>query len=294
MSLLPYDLRVASNTVCTLEIRDIMANGRLTPRLILSIKLATPTESIRVKLHHIIVRILCNLEIVGEGLILSEEVSSNGTDTQIEVQTSRQMLKYVTETIGQSSTVSLKFAYYGFMQVMKESSNSENIMNGNPSNGYWKEYLIPNNGITYPLFIARSDWYSKVLQPIGNDDFLYLEVAVPKGELADLWRNALSHLSDAEKCFAMGDDAGVFSKLKGMTEALPGAKKNIVDDLPSPKKEEVNKLLKSYSEFLNHGRHVAIDGENAGQFPVNRIDSENAIAFGKIMISYISRLLSSI
>jgi hypothetical protein len=119
-------------------------------------------------------------------------------------------------------------------------------------------------------------------------------VAVPKGEVAVQWKQALSHLSDAEKCFAMGDDASVFSKLKGMCEALPGAPKNIVNNLPSPKNKVVDELLKSYVDFLNHGRHVARDGENAGSFPNNRIDSENAIALGKVMMSYVSRLLSSI
>ena len=53
----------------------------------------------------------------------------------------------------------------------------------------------------------------------------------PLGPEADSWAKTLDQVAEAEKSYDLGDDAGVFSKLKGAFEALPNAPKGIFDAL---------------------------------------------------------------
>jgi hypothetical protein len=98
----------------------------------------------------------------------------------------------------------------------------------------------------------------------------------------------------AERCFALGDDAGVFAKLKGAFEALPDAPKQIFDALPEPKRAAVNAVVAAYvTTFLNFGRHVSKTGAPAGEFPVDHIDARYALDNANLVLSYASKAIAA-
>lgn len=130
------------------------------------------------------------------------------------------------------------------------------------------------------------------MSPVRAEDFVYLEVAVPRDRTGGDWRNALTHVTNAEKAFALGDDAAVFRHLRGALDALPGAKQHIFDALPEPKRERINSLARDVGQFLHLGRHVSDAGKEAGVFPVDHLDAEYALAQMRVLMSYASRLLS--
>jgi hypothetical protein len=161
-----------------------------------------------------------------------------------------------------------------------------------PRAGEWIESPI-HNGTPTSVQISRSAWFEQVLSPTRAEDYVYLEVAIPRGDTAAAWRNTLTHLTSAEKAFAIGDDAAVFGHLRAAFDALPGAKQHIFDSLPQPKRGVVDKLSREIGEFLHLGRHVAAPGDaDPGAFPVDHIDAEYAIAQMKLLLSYASRILS--
>ena len=293
MSTFKHDLQAGSRSWASVEFTNIGAVGRLAPVLMLWVDLKSPTERIETELHHLVTKVMFENEVIGKGTIIGKYTSWHGISGQIEIPTTQRMLQFVTSRLSNNSDVPLKIFFDGLIQVKWNPNDTDAKMAGDPEPGEVKQYEI-HGSMPSSYNIPRSDWYNKVIQPIGDDNYLYFEVAIPKRDTATQWNRALTHLQDAEKVFALGDDAGVFSKLKAMFEALPGAPHNIFDSLPSPKKEELNQLVKSFVGFINHGRHVSKGGDSVGLFPVDRLDSENAIAITKVFVSYISRSLSAI
>lgn len=143
------------------------------------------------------------------------------------------------------------------------------------------------------LRVDRSAWFSQILEPIRQEEYVYLEVAIPEGEAGRAWQAALGNLRAAEKAYALGDDAAVFQQLRGVIDALPGAPKHIVDALPEPRRTEVDTLLLAVGNYLHYGRHVAKAGDDAGTFPVNHQDADFALSTMRVVVSYLSRALAA-
>jgi len=92
------------------------------------------------------------------------------------------------------------------------------------------------------------------------------------------WANAVTQLDRGEAAYATGDDPAVFSHLRGALDALPGAKKHVLDGVSDTnKRSRLDTLLKDAGEFLHTGRHVAKLGEQAGSFPVTHVDAAFAL-----------------
>jgi hypothetical protein len=201
------------------------------------------------------------------------------------------MIEWVTDSLPPNGDASLKLKWSGILRVMWRPAEGDPIMTSDPVAGEWTFVNIVENEMF--IGVPRSDWFGKVLQPMGDDQYVYLEVPVPKGAAQGDWNKALALVEEADKAYAIGDDAGVFAKLRGALDALPGAKQNIVHDLPEPRRSAVDSLLRDVGEFLHHGRHVATEGEEAGSFPVNRIDASAALSMVRVMLSYVSQAITA-
>ena len=69
---------------------------------------------------------------------------------------------------------------------------------------------------------------------------------------------AVSNLDNAERPYASGDDAAVFVHLRGALDALPGAKKAILDDIRDERKESwVEPTVEGRSVRFNIGHGPA-------------------------------------
>lgn len=286
-------LIVGSRTWVDISVRTITARGRISPRLLLFLELRTPTERVEAELHDVRVQVACGDEIVGEGRLIGEPATWHGHQCELEVPVTRQALDCVTERLERHAAIDLTLDWYGLLRVRWEPTPSDNRRGSDPEAGTWTDLHLRAGQHQHHVGVARSDWYSQVVQAVGGDDYVHLEVAVPRGPEQARWRKALDRLADAEKAFALGDDAGVFQHLKGVFEALPGAKQHIFDALPDPKRGEVDGFTKAFVNYLNHGRHVMNTGTLEGEFPVDHQDAGFAIAVTQVILSYASRALAA-
>jgi hypothetical protein len=275
------------------SVRTIRGAGRLNPRLVLSLKLATPTDRIRAELHDVKLRLALGDEVLGEAHLIGEPAASYGAETSVDVPMSHRAIGFITDAFGRAETLSLQLRWYGLVRINWEPQGTDGPRSGDPEPGQWTELHLPHLLNEHNLNVARSTWFSQVLEPIRQEDYLYLEVAIPRGDAANAWHAALGNLRAAEKAYALGNDAAVFQQLRGVIDALPGAPKNIVNALPEPRRTEVDKLLLALGKYLHHGRHVATVGDNAGSFPVNPQDADFAISLMRVFLSYLSRALAT-
>ena len=161
--------------------------------------------------------------------------------------------------------------------------------------GTWTPFRVSGGGLTR-LQLPRSDWYQQVLAPTRNEQYLHLEIALPGDHpaLVTEWNKAMSHLQRAEKAYAAGDDPGVFQYLRAWLDALPGAKKNILDSISNDKKRrDLDNLLAKAGAYLHNGRHVADDGIEAGEFPVDRLDAAFAMDLMRVLLSHMSVMVAA-
>lgn len=275
------------------DVESVTARGLIAPRLVFWVTLSSPTERIAAELRDLRVQVVAGDEVLGEGRLISEPALWHGTQCELEVPTDHRLLDYVTARLGREAHVRLVLRWKGLMRVTWSPGPSDPRMQDDPQPDVPTDLRISyGQWIEQHLNVPRSDWFTKVLQPTRHTDFLYMEVAIPRGPEADRWAKALVHLGEAEKAFAMGDDPGVFSKLRAVFEALPGANKNIFDALPPNTRNEIDALAKAFVTYLHHGRHVATAGPNSGEFPVGRLDADLALSISQVILSYASRALA--
>lgn len=287
------DLIGGNKTWVHVSLRTIRGAGRLNPRLVLVLKLATPSERVEAELRDVELRVGLGDELLGVGRLIGEAVYSYGTDVSVEVPVSHRSVDFITDAFGRADALSLQLRWYGSMRVKSDPKDGEARYAGDPEPGEWTDYPLPLLRHDHNLRVTRSEWFAQVLEPIRQEQYVYLEVAIPKGEAASAWHAALGNLQAAEKAYALGDDPAVFQQLRGVIDALPGAKEHIVDALPEPRRTEVDQLLRAVGKYLHLGRHVAPDGESAGSFPVNHLDADFAISFMRVVVSYLSRALAA-
>lgn len=289
-----YQIQLASGRQVwvTAELQHVSGIGRRSPRLMLQFQLRTPTERVSVQMHHVRVRVFGGEELLGEGAIVGGDVASYPSPCLLEIPMTQRMIRYVTDSIPANADVSLKMKWNGILRVKWSPAVNDPQIVGDPEPDEWTFVSFVETEMT--IGVARSDWFGKVLQPIADDRYLFLEVAVPRGPAESDWTKALALLNEAEKAYALGDDAGVFAKLRSAIEALPGANQHIVDALPEPRRTAINTLLLKVVEYIHFGRHVATEGNDAGTLPVNRIDADAAISIVRVMFSYVSRALAAV
>jgi hypothetical protein len=287
------DLTYRTRSWVSVTVQSVAARGRLNPRLVLGLELTTPTDRVDAELRDVRLQVVFDGEVLGEGRLIGERAARYGASCTVDVPVDRRTLDFVTSRLGRGASVGLRLLWYGLLRVRWEPNESDGRRAGDPEPGVWTDAHLPVGQHDHPLTIARSDWYAQVLQPIGGEDYVHLEVAVPRGEEAAAWRQALAHLDDAEKAYALGDDPAVFQYLRALFEALPGAPKNVFDVLPEPKRQELDQLVHSFVDYLHHGRHVSKVGASAGAFPVDHQDAAFVLAMAQVVLSHTSQALAA-
>jgi hypothetical protein len=140
--------------------------------------------------------------------------------------------------------------------------------------------------------IPRPVWVKQVLEPIGTDQYVLLELPIPPMPTGQRWQAAQEHLARAEARFHEGHDADVlrhchdaFTALspKDPTKFVPP----VGDDV---KMDQVNETLHAFRDFLHRGRHPLRTGDDAGRYDVDHRDAAFALAATKIWLTYLARL----
>lgn len=140
--------------------------------------------------------------------------------------------------------------------------------------------------------VARSDWFARVLQPIGTTEYVSTELLLPLGDAS--MRQSVKQLREADRAFALGDDPTVFARCRAALDALPGAPKSIFVGLSDADEQKVlDDLVGAAGRYFHRGRHVARDGTpRAGDFPVDHGDARFALNLIKVIVAHVSKVLS--
>ena len=139
--------------------------------------------------------------------------------------------------------------------------------------------------------VPRSVWFSSVVSPISDARFVSVEIEVPNAADASPLSAAFDRLHDAERCYSIGDDAGVFAQCRGAIEALPGYPGHTVDRIENLRKRgAAAKLVEQAGAFFHSGRHVSREGQDAGTFPVDHRDAFMALNLTRLLLAYLGRL----
>ncbi len=272
------------------EFSGIRLQGRLAPRLILGLVLSTPAAGITTTLTVVRVDLLWNDELLGSGNIVDERLNHFDQHRSIELPSSRRLVQEVTDRLGTGATVVFRVRFEGAATVViRPDAQDIPRMVGDPEAGQpFSVHFNTNNDFQYA--VPRTTWYEQVVARLGDSDYLALDVLIPRGATGEPWRQTMNHVASARRSYTNGDDSVVFHHLRAAFDALPGAKQNIFDLLPEPKRGEVDKLVGAVSHFLHAGRHVTkVDGT----FPVDHIDAGLALNLMDVLLSYVSRAVEA-
>lgn len=283
----------------TLELQSIGGLGRLSPRLQMSFT-ARPAPYTQVVLEDITLRLEYRQELIGEGRVVGVQVLYEQSQVTFEVVTSQRLLRHITDGVQPTATVvQLDAKLSGFALVTLDQNYPTSAGFGrlvtDPGPGESKRLTV-SNGMPSALQVSRAEWYDRVLAQTRNEQYRYLEIALPKDDkaLGDEWMSAVNHLVQAEQAYAAGDDPAVFLYLRGALDSLPGSKKNILDGISEAgKREDLDALLKKAGEFLHNGRHVGADGTQQGTFPVDHLDAAFAMDLMRVLLSHLSLMLGA-
>lgn len=266
------------------------ARGLLAPRLVIPLRFTTPSERVEAELRTVRLQVTYDGEVIGEALVIGEPVLRGGTPYHCEVPVTHAALEYITGRLTGTASVTLDLHWNGQLAVTWHCNEQDPRTMSDPEPGV-ETLLTLGHSAARSLHIARSDWFTHVLTPTRHEDYLFLEVAVPRGAAAAGWTNAYAALRKAEESYALGDDAAAFNHLRGSLDALPGAKQHILDGLAEPRRGELDKLTKAIGNYFHAGRHVSKEGPAAGTFPVDHQDAGFAIHLMKTLLSHLSQVL---
>ncbi len=293
------DLLETGQVRAMLQLNQFFGSGRINPRMEFHFNVR-PAKNLKLRLDDVTLRLEYQNELIGEGRVVGIDVRGEHTTVRFEVVTSHRLLRYITD--GFTSAVvhlQLQASLSGVASFTVETNDPSGPqspqMVDDPEPGKWKVFAVTSSGS--PLQLTCSEWYDNVLQPIRNEEFRYLEIALPRGDsaLAVEWKSAVDHLVAAEKAYALGDDPAVFGYLRAAIDSLPSAPQHIFDSIKDEKKRKaLDDLLKQAGTFLHVGRHVSKNGQDTdGTFPVDHLDAAFALDLSRVLLSHFSLLLSA-
>jgi hypothetical protein len=273
---------------------DVSAYGDIRPRLFIQLHVQTLGEKRRGELHVLKVKLKYSNEELAEGLMTGVTIGSFEHQAQLEIPIERAALQYITDNAS-GDRIDLALEFSGWARVKREPTDNDPATHMEyPEPGEWG-FITVGEGqqAILPIQIARSDWFTRVMEPVGTLSYVVTEIPMPKGAAIGQLQQTLNHLREAESKYATGDDAEVFFRCRAAVEALPGAPKNVFDALTDRDEAEcMDALMKEAVDYLHRGRHTVREGEQRGAFPVDHGDACFALAMTRLLVAQTSRLLS--
>lgn len=285
-----YQVQFANQGILTLEDQSVVGIGRITPRLSFCFKASTAIQpGLTGRMLALELQVTFNAELVGTGTLPPQfhSISLQGASLPaIDVALSPAALEFLRDGV-RSNDLVLGLKFSGLFQA--DSSGCPGwIQQQSPA------LLLPISSDVGTLQVAHSDWVRKILNPLSAGDYMLLSLHVPAPTASGPWKAALGHLQAAEDAYTRGDDPTVLQKCHAVFESLsPGSAKTLFDSvLDTKKRSHLDKLMVESKGFLHAGRHVAADGAMLGEFDVDHRDSKFALAYTKVWVAYLGRLLT--
>lgn len=266
---------------------QIQAIGQVFPRVQFELRLRTPNERVQAEIHQLRLRVKFGTEVLGEGTSGGEYVDTNDRRMRIEVPISRSALAFVNENL-QADRLDLTLSLEGWMRIRCEPPGA-----AGDAPAEWTFTSFGVMGVAdINLQIARGEWFKRVLEPLGSYQYVLTEMAILKGSARTALQRSLAHIREAERHFAEGNDPAVFQYSRAMIEALPGWPTEIFVSVSDTNKAgRLNELTLAAKRYYDHGRHVAKQGAQEGDFPVNHREALFAINMAKVLLAEIAAVV---
>ena len=272
---------------------SVQGVGEVFPRVQFELRLRTNREKVQAEIHYLRLRVKFGNELLGEGTSSGDFIGPYDNRIRIEVPVTRTALGYVTEHL-RAERLDLTLSLQGWMRIKYEVEEGQTGYNQTPGEWWFHAFGANGGGMAdINLQIARGDWFKRVLEPLGSHEYLLSEVPLLKGGAGIQLQASLNHIKEAERHFAEGNDPSVFFHCKGMIEALPGWPKEIFSALPDKNKaKHLDGIVHSAKLYYDHGRHIAQDGDQEGDFPVNHREALFALNMGKTLLAEIAAVFA--
>jgi hypothetical protein len=278
------------NTYLRLAARGVRGEGKLLPRLVFDVETRTPRERMQTHIQHLHARLLIAGQVAGTGSASGILVGPYGNSASIEIPISPHALDFAEAQVTGDRLV-LALAFSGVLWS-KDDNTDRSQFASRPSPGEWTAVAFGSSVTSLDFEIARSDWYSRIREPLGTLRYLFVEVPLPSARHP--LHKAAERLRDAEQALTAGDEPGVFLHCRGAVDALPGSPKNIFDELSDPREAAaLDAIVKSAGAYLHRGRHVDRSGTQQGDFPVTGRDARFALNLTKVLISHVSSVITA-
>jgi hypothetical protein len=268
-------------TWLNVEVVSVQGVGKIVPRLVVVLGIATAHEGMRARLLQLNAEVKLGDEVVGLGALIEvgQEVGNSITHARLSIPVTNQALSFIEENfVGPTLRLAVEF------------SGSFDGTNRRPmTTADATEVSAAFNRTPFQIAIPRSDWIHSVLQPVGYGDYVSLDFPLPPVPDRERWKKSLDHLRAADEQLLAGDDAGVLQHCRAAFErgALEGAPQHIFDGVADERKRAaLNNLVKATVDFFHCGRHVSADGPAQGTFPVDHRDARFALSLAKLTLAY--------
>lgn len=265
----------------------INGDGKVMPCVAVVLGLRTPVESVEAEAHRLGLSLLFDRERLAQAEVPPARIASFGTTIRALFPFGQRALAFVSERAGHDD-LSFKLEISALLRV-RRTAEGTSLIRPQFAVGEWG--FVTTNPAELSFSVPRGVWFSSVVSPIGDARFVSVEIEIPKGADPSPLSAAFDRLRDAERCYAIGDDPGVFAQCRGAIEALPGYPDHIVDGIENPKKRvAADELVRQAGTFFHAGRHVSREGQDAGEFPVDHRDASMALNLARLLLAYLARL----
>ncbi|MGI8562614.1 MAG: hypothetical protein ACR2MZ_03500 [Candidatus Dormibacter sp.] len=279
-----------------LTYENVAGRGRIYPQLVFTIQARLhPTgrspEPHEIEISRLVVDVTAGTEVIGHGearQVGTRISSSNDGNVQVEVPVSPGAIRYVNE-ISRGAVVHLRLSFQGLVRYRRSAEITVQGALSQPP-GQWEEL---NGGIPpMEVDVPRSTWVKAVLEPLGTERYIWIELPLPPLPAGHRWETVLEHLQLAERRNQEGSDADVLIRCYDALGALaPTDPKAIIPaDINAEKRAVLDKALLEFRDFLQRGRHPQKTGDARGRYDTDHRDSEFALAMTKVWLTYIARL----
>jgi len=280
-----------TKTWARLRAGHVVGRSKIAPVLAFDVYARTPRERMRCQLHVIRGELLAGVERLGEGTSTGIELQNAEYSFTLEIPVGRAALDYL-DTIASGDHIQLVLRLTGWVRACDDNEDAGRFAS-QPSAGEWVFEAFGAGRQTELTFaVARSEWFARVLQPIGTTEYVSTELLLPLGDAS--MRQSVERLCEADRAFALGDDPTVFARCRAALDALPGAPKSIFVGLSdADEQKELDDLVGAAGRYFHRGRHVARGGTpRAGDFPVDHGDARFALNLIKVIVAHVSKVLS--
>ena len=281
------------NAFVVVEASDqVSAIGTVMPRLMIELRLRTPRERVQAEIHYLRMQVKFAGEVLGEGSAAGDYVDYQDRRMRLEVPVTRVALEFVNERLV-GDRLDLTLALQGWMKIRYEIGPDERAYDPPPGEWFFTRFGVMGMA-EISLQLPRSEWFKRILEPIGSHEYLLAEMPLLKGGADSSLRASYRQLTEAERHFAEGNDASVFFHCKGAIEALPGWPKGIFSAVvDQAKAKRLDDLVRGAKSYYDRGRHIAQEGTQQGDFPVNHREALFALNMAKVLLAETAAILGA-